>query len=235
MPTRAYTVIWKAVAVIAAAIVLGACSGTPHFRTITLTFVRHAESESNANDVLNTAVPGPGLTRDGKKQAQQLAQELERKHYDAVYASSMLRSQQTAAPLAQDLGEQVEVLPGLRELNAGWFNGRPTSWIDRTYKLAPLGWVRGDRKLAVPGSVDGNEFNERFTAAVRQIYDSGESKPVAFSHGMAIMAWTLMTVKNPKAELMTDHPLPNLGRVVITGSPAGGWTMVDWDGVRSFK
>jgi hypothetical protein len=29
--------------------------------------------------------------------------------------------------------------------------------------------------------------------------------------------------------------LPNLGRVVITGSPATGWTLVEWDGIRDFS
>ena len=75
---------------------------------------------------------------------------------------------------------------------------------------------------AIPGSVSGKEFNDQFTAAVQKIYDSGNSKPVAFAHAESIMYWTLMNVKNPKDSLATSHPLPNLGRVVITGSPVGG-------------
>jgi hypothetical protein len=49
------------------------------------------------------------------------------------------------------------------------------------------------------------------------------------------MYWTLMNVKNPKDSLATSHPLPNLGRVVVTGNPATGWTLVDWDGIRDFS
>jgi hypothetical protein len=45
----------------------------------------------------------------------------------------------------------------------------------------------------------------------------------------------LMNVKNPKDSLARSHPLPNLGRVVVTGSPALGWTLVDWDGIRDFS
>src|SRR5205085_1158832 len=80
---------------------------------------------------------------------------------------------------------------------------------------------------AIPGSVNGNEFNEQFSRAVQKIYDSGHSKPVAFSHAESIMYWTLMNVKNPKESLVKTHPLPNMGRVVITGSPTMGWTLVD--------
>ena len=84
---------------------------------------------------------------------------------------------------------------------------------------------------ADPGSIDGNEFNDRFTAAVQTIYDSGDKNPVAFAHGGSIMLWTMMNVRNPNDSLLEAHPLPNTGRVVIKGNPINGWTLVDWDGI----
>ena len=232
---RNRTVIWKAAAALAAVITVGACSGSPHVRSITLTFIRHAESQSNAEHVINTDIPGPSLTEEGQAQAEQLAHQLSRNNFDGIYASDMVRTQQTAQPLAQALDKRVEILPGLREIDAGWYNDTPTKNADRTYLVAPADWLNGDRKDAVPGSISGNEFNDQFTAAVQKIYDSGNTKPVAFSHAEAIMYWTLMNVKNPKDSLATSHRLPNLGRVVVTGSPSMGWTLVDWDGIRDFS
>jgi hypothetical protein len=55
-----------------------------------------------------------------------------------------------------------------------------------------------------------------------------------FSHLYAIEYWTQMNVRNAKDSLLTSHPLPNIGRVVITGNPMTGWTLVDWDGIRNF-
>ncbi len=235
MRNRSRTVIWKAAAAIVAVLTVGACSGSPHERSITLTFIRHAESQSNAAHMINTDVPGPNLTEEGQGQAEQLAHQLSRNNFDAVYASDMVRTQETAAPLAHALGKRVEILPGLREINAGWYNDTPAKRADLTYLLAPADWLNGDLKDAVPGSVSGEQFNDRFTAAVQKIYDSKSSRPVAFSHAESIMYWTLMNVKNPKDSLATSHPLPNLGRVVITGSPVRGWTLVDWDGIRDFS
>jgi broad specificity phosphatase PhoE len=235
MRKRSRTVIWKAVAAIAAVVTVGACSGSPHERSITLTFIRHAESQSNAAHVINTDVPGPSLTEEGQGQAEQLAHQLSRNNFDDVYASDMIRTQQTAAPLAHALGKRVEILPGLREIDAGKYNNTPAKRADLTYLLAPADWLNGDVKDAVPGSISGEQFNDRFTAAVQKIYDSGSSRPVAFAHRESIMYWTLMNVKNPKDSLATSHPLPNLGRVVITGNPATGWTLVDWDGIRDFS
>jgi broad specificity phosphatase PhoE len=233
MRNRTRTVIWKAAAALAAVITVGACSGTPHPRSITLTFIRHAESQSNAAHVINTDIPGPSLTEEGQGQAEQLAHQLSRNNFDGIYASDMIRTQQTAEPLAHALGKRVEILPGLGEIAAGWYT--PTKRADLTYLVAPSDWLNGDLKDAVPGSISGTEFNDRFSAAVQKIYDSGNSRPVAFSHAESIAYWTLMNVKNPKDSLATSHRLPNLGRVVITGSPAMGWTLVDWDGIRDFS
>jgi broad specificity phosphatase PhoE len=237
MPNRTRTVLRLTAAALAAAIVLGACSGGSSYqpRTITLTLIRHAESESNAEGVIATDVPGPGLTEEGRKQALTIAHALGRNHHDGVYTSPMLRSQQTSAPFGRETGRQVQVLPGLREIDAGWFDDKPVSMADTTYLLAPMDWLQGERSLAIPGSIDGNTFNDQFTAAVDKIYDSGDANPVAFSHSAAIMTWTLMNVKNPRNSLMTEHPLPNIGRVVITGSPGAGWKLIDWDGMRDFN
>lgn len=225
----------KAVAVVAATLMLGACGGgPPQQRSITLTFIRHAESEANASGIIDTTVPGPGLSPEGKAQAQQVAHQAGHNKFDSIYASTMTRTQQTAAPLAAELGKQVQVLQGIQEINAGWFEGKPVSEETTTYLLAPADWLNGDVRNRIPGSVSGKEFNDRFTAAVQKIYDSGHQNPVVFSHKFAIAYWTLMNVKNAKTSLLASHPLPNIGRVVLTGNPMNGWTLVDWDGVRDF-
>jgi len=231
MSTR--TKIWKPVAVLAAAVVVGACGGgAPQARSITLTFVRNAQSQAEADGLIDTSIPGPGLSPDGKGQAQQVTHA--HHDFDAVYASDMADAQQTAAPLAGEMGKQVEVLDGLRPINAGWYNGKPETMAAATYLLAPVDWLNGDRQDSVPGSTSGSEFTSRFAAAVRKIYNDGHAKPVAVTQGTAIMVWTLMNAKNGKNSLLTTHPLPNVGRVVLTGNPVTGWTLVDWDGIRNF-
>ena len=234
MPKR--IIIWKAhkvLAALAATVVVSACGGTPQARNITLTFIRNAQSQANADGVINTLGPGPDLTAEGKGQARQLV----RGHtdFDSIYAASMAATQQTAQPLAGELGKQIEILPGLDSINAGWFNGKPEAMASSTYMLAPVDWLNGDLENTIPGSISGKKFNDQFTGAVQQIYESGHSNPVAFSQGTAIMVWTLTNVRNTKNALLTNHPLPNVGRVVITGNPTTGWNLVAWDGLRDFS
>ncbi|MCX6488596.1 MAG: histidine phosphatase family protein [Mycobacterium sp.] len=218
-------------------VMLAACgtSSAPEARDITLTFIRHAESEANAAEIASTTVPGPPLTPVGQEQAAALADRLSGEGFDGIYASQMVRTQQSAAPLSKELGEQVTVLPGLNEIPAGWFEGIPVADTSGTFLLGPQAWLEGDRRFGIPGSEDGDEFNGAFTNAVQKIYESGDDKPVAFSSGLAVMMWTLMNARNGKQSLLTDHPLPNTGRVVLTGNPTMGWTLMSWDGITNFS
>ena len=202
---------------------------------IMLTFVRHAESQANADGIINTQVPGPDITALGRQQADDVAALLAGNDYDGIYASDMVRTQQTAAPLAAILGEQVTVLPGLHEISAGIYEGSSEdSGLGRLgYALPPVAWTLGARFVPIPGSTDpdGNAFEARTNDAVQTIYDSGNTNAVAFSHGATIMFWTMMNVDNPDLGLLLSHQLDNTGVVVVKGNPDDGWTLVSWDGV----
>jgi broad specificity phosphatase PhoE len=195
--------------------------------TIVLTLIRHGESTANAEGVIDTSVPGPDITPVGDAQAIAVANEFSPNRYDGIYASPMIRTQETAAPLAQALGEPVTVLPGLREIEAGANEGRLQATAPNY--PAPGVWLHGDRAARIPGSITGNEFESRFSAAVKTVYDSGQTNPVVFSHGEAIMYWVLMTTKNADLSL-ANNPLPNTAHVVVTGNPTDGWTLADWNG-----
>jgi hypothetical protein len=43
------------------------------------------------------------------------------------------------------------------------------------------------------------------------------------------MTWVLMNVRNPDLSPLTSKPLPKVGHVVVTGNPAGGRTLAEWD------
>jgi len=229
MPNR--NAIWKALAAFVTAIAVAACSGcTPQPRALTLTLVRQGDWQTGGR--LNTDPPGPSLTEEGQSQAQQLATQLAPNKYDAIYASSLVRTQQFAAPLAQKLGKQIEILPGLNQFAAGSYDHQLLSADEKLYYQAPRQWLAGNRQEHIPGSLDGNQFNDQFGGAVKTIYDSGHTNPIAISSGGAVEIWTLMNVKNAKPSLLDSHPLQFGAQVVITGSPATGWTLVDWGGLR---
>ncbi len=218
---------------------------------LTLDFVRHGESGDMS--VINTQVPGPPLTLTGEDQATKIAGVLEGKDIDQIFASTMIRSQETADPLARALEQfplnSDHLLSGLNEINAGIFEGAPVNVGDlplggAEYLLAPALWTLGLYFVPELGSSDANGavFEDRVNDAVQTIYDlsagNGDSNitDAVFSHEGTIAIWTLMNVDNPDFQvvlnelLTTGELLPYTGTVEVKGDPQDGWTLVSWDG-----
>jgi hypothetical protein len=152
--------------------------------SIVLDFVRHGESGDLT--VINTMVPGPDLTGPGETQAQDVAGLLAHDGIDEIYASTMVRSQETAAPLIEALsslndgnGVPYETLSGLNEIDAGIFEGAPVNVGDvplggALYLLAPLAWTLGLVSVPQLGSTvdpNGIAFDARVDEAVQKIYE----------------------------------------------------------------
>jgi broad specificity phosphatase PhoE len=201
---------------------------------MTVTFVRHGESEGNASGILDTSVPGPHITALGAAQAQAVAGALaaDGTPYDAIYTSNMVRTNETAAPFAAATGLTPVALPGFREINAGFFEGSSEdSGPGRIgYVLSPALWTLGARSVPIAGGGDGNAFDARVDGALKVIEESGAQNPVVFSHGATIMFWTMMNVDNPDLGLMLRHRLDNTEVVVVEGSTEDGWTLKSWAG-----
>lgn len=208
-----------------------------------VTFVRHAESEANANHIIDTTVPGPGITATGRQQAEDVVDRLGDNNYDAIYASTMLRTQQTATPMSQYLGLPIQVVDGISEIPAGALEGKSQDQYGTAYILAPLKWAGllpgapADLTATQPGTdFDGNDFNAGVNGALQDMYDKGDRNAVVFSHGATIMFWTIMNAKNlsmaQKGMLLSQYTLGNTDYVVVEGNPEDGWTLVDWNGQK---
>ncbi|MDV3125892.1 histidine phosphatase family protein [Mycobacterium sp. 21AC1] len=211
-----------------------------------VTFVRHAESAGNASGLIDTSTPGPVLTSKGQQQAKDVADLLGDNNYDAIYASTMVRTQLTAAPMSQYLGLPIQVLPGLQEIEAGVFEGTPEADAAGGYGLYPIGWTFPgvipqipveyfNKGTKMPGTnLDGYAFDARVDGALQTIYDNGDRNAVVFSHGGTIMFWTMMNVQNltvmEKLQLLQTAQLDNTDYVVVEGNNEDGWTLVNWNG-----
>ena len=64
---------------------------------------------------LTEGVADPELAPKGREQADHLARYLASEHIDAVYASPLARARETAAPLAELLGMEIRISPGVAE------------------------------------------------------------------------------------------------------------------------
>lgn len=195
-----------------------------------LLLIRHGQTPANVHGILDAEVPGPGLTELGQRQAAALPQALAERGIERLYASTMVRTQHTAAPLAAALGLEPAVLPGLREIEAGDLQGRNDRVSVQGYLAAAHAWAEGDRDARMPGAETGHDFFGRYDDAVRTIESSGVAVAAAFSHGAAIRIWSGVTAQNTPDDLGTRRNLENTGIVELEGSSADGWRLVDWEG-----
>ena len=89
----------------------------------TLYLVRHGETYDNERQIMQGQTPGE-LNPTGIRQAEALGRQLADVHFDAVVASDLWRSIQTARIVAEPHGMEVVTTPLLRERDWGSFTGR---------------------------------------------------------------------------------------------------------------
>ena len=89
-----------------------------------LIFARHGESQANVEQIIsNRDLPHP-LTKQGKAQARELAEMLTQRNMSAIYASPLLRAQETAQIVSERVGLPLMTTDALREFDCGIAEGR---------------------------------------------------------------------------------------------------------------
>lgn len=84
-------------------------------------FVRHGESEVNSMDRCSNLLNKYPLTKDGEKQAKELAKSFTEK-VDIIISSPILRTKQTAEILQKEMGASLQFSDLLKEENRGEWN-----------------------------------------------------------------------------------------------------------------
>jgi probable phosphoglycerate mutase len=100
---------------------------TPHQKPTTLLLVRHGQTPTTGQSLPGRA-PGLHLSETGLKQAAEVAERLASfSKIDAIYASPLERTRETAAPLAKQRKQKVIIDKGLIECDFGKWTGSKLS------------------------------------------------------------------------------------------------------------
>jgi len=195
-----------------------------------LILVRHGQTPANVEGILESTVPGPGLTTLGQQQAEELVNALADEKIDAIFVSSMIRTHLTAAPLVAARGLEPVVRDGVREIAAGDVEGRSDEDSVHQYVHTLLAWCAGDLGVRMPGAETGQEVIARFDQVVAEAESLGVDSVVLVSHGAMIRAWCAARTSNVDLDFVSDHYVVNTGIVVVEGSSATGWEVESWLG-----
>ena len=198
-----------------------------------LLLIRHGQTPGNVLGQLDTAHPGPGLTELGERQAAALARTLVNERIELLYASTLVRTQLTATPLASSRDLEIEVLAGLREIEAGALE----KLTDRESHLRYLGtvfaWAEGELDRRMPAGPSGHDFFERYDDSIARIAAAStgadDATVAVVSHGAAIRVWAGLRAANVEPGFAARHVLANTGIVALEGDPDAGWRLIHWD------
>jgi broad specificity phosphatase PhoE len=126
--------------------------------------VRHGLSEANKAGIVSGHLDTP-LTKEGHMQAKKLAERLTGKKIEAIYSSPLKRAMETALPLAEKLGIEINVDRRIMEVSFGDFESKSNEKLRQKLGMAP-------RDLLDTYEYDFSSFNGESSDEVRSRVDS---------------------------------------------------------------
>ncbi len=152
--------------------------------------VRHGESQPAHPDrpfALRDGHGDPPLDPVGVEQARLLGARLAEERVDAIYVTSLVRTHQTAAPLAQRLGLKPIEEPGLREVFLGdWEGGEFRVRAAANDPIFARIWTE-ERWDVIPNAEKQEVFEQRVWDGFSRIVAAHpDQRVVVVSHGGVI-------------------------------------------------
>ena len=192
-----------------------------------IVFVRHgasAEAIPGERFPLTDGHGDPPLSPVGEEQARAVAGRLAGEPLDAVFVTGLARTVQTAAPLAARLGVEPRVVPELREVRLGdWEGGE---FRIRVHDGDPVAMraIAEERWDVIPGAETMDDLAARVRAGVDAIVEQAgtSATAAAFVHGGIVGELCRQaTDSRPFAFIHSDNC--SITRIVVL--PDGRWLL----------
>ncbi len=132
--------------------------------------VRHGATDLTAEDRFAGSSDVP-LSDEGRRQVACLAARLQREKLDAVYASPLGRTMETARTLALPHGLGPIAEHGLREIDYGHWEGLRRSEVESTFQAEYAVWQEDPFAVAPLGGESGVNVLNRALPAMRAIVE----------------------------------------------------------------
>ena len=195
--------------------------------------VRHGETDWNVAQRIQGSTDTP-LNENGIMQARKLAEELAKRETPiiGVYTSKLERAAKTAECVANKLGKECIVLPGLEEINFGLWEGITWEQVKERFPAEYQTWRRNRRYEHPPKGESYQELVERVVAALQKLIKELKSGNRTDSEtgqmmdkGMDVMEGDIVVVTH-SADIMSlmsfinDTPFHEMVKRYKTGNTA---------------
>jgi broad specificity phosphatase PhoE len=197
-----------------------------------LVLVRHGQTFSNVDKILDTQLPGAELTDHGHEQARRYGKSIADTPPAVLVSSLATRAFQTAGHISAATGVPVEQRAGIHETQAGDWEGRSDDVAHKGFTDVYGRWHAGDLDARTPGGDSGRTVLDRYLpviADLRERYLTSPEVPdvVVVSHGAAIRLVGAV-LGGVDGSFAADNHLDNTETVELEPTADGGWTCVRW-------
>lgn len=175
-----------------------------------LLVVRHGETDWNRQQRFQGQIDVP-LNATGLAQARRLAERLAADPAERLFCSDLLRTRQTAEPLAQAWGLQPEAHAGLREQGFGVLEGLDVPTIQAQHAGLWAQWLEHRGDFALPGGESLQRFHARVMATLQELAEAHPGRSLALvTHGGVLdMLWR--SARGEPIEGLRRCEIPNTG------------------------
>lgn len=182
-----------------------------------LFLIRHGASTWNDERRIQGQLDPP-LSPRGKEQVRKLGERFRDTRIDGFYSSDLGRAVETASAIASVTGLQPEMMPELREIALGEWEGLNRDDLKSRYPEEWARWSAGQSWNIVPGGEGTEAFEARVGAAIEQIKGRHTSGTVVVvTHGGVIQV-ALLGVVGRSSNGLFPFTIDNTSITVLQGS-----------------
>ncbi|MDA7416807.1 histidine phosphatase family protein [Xenophilus arseniciresistens] len=181
-----------------------------------LILIRHGETDWNRELRFQGHIDVP-LNDMGHEQARRLGLRMKGEQVHHIICSDLMRTQQTTAPAAQQLGLPVQTTVTLREQNFGVVEGMRAEEIQAHHPRAWEEWLQFKADRGMPGGESTREFHARAMAALSSIAreHAGRTVLVVTHGGFLDMVWRTAHALGLDGPRQSDIPNAGINRIRI--------------------
>lgn len=190
------------------------------FRANRIILWRHGRTEYNRQQRFQGQIDIP-LDDVGRGQAKSAATHLALEEPSAIISSDLSRAAETAQALADRVGLQVELDAGLREIDAGAWEGLTRPEILAQWPEDYHAWRRGEF-IRVGGGETRPELADRVAQSVLKHAREREGTIVIVGHGAALRGATLNLLRLPLEQWGAFVGLSNAHWSILDPGESGG-------------
>ena len=194
-------------------------------------FTRHGESQANVEQVISNRNLPHALTAKGRAQSTALAAQLGKQNIAAIYASPILRAQQTAQIIGERLSAPVTTTPALAEFDCGIMEGRGDAEAWAAHHAVVSDWAAGRPDAHIPEGESFTHMQARFVPFVEQLvaqHEHTEHNFLLVAHGSLLYHMLPLVLANVSSAFIGQQSMRNC-LLIDTTVQNGQLICAKWD------